>query len=95
MLNLEGRHRTLVVQILSKYPYNFYVFGSRVKEKAGRFSDLDLFCYEQIPIAHLVHLQEEFEESDLPFKVDIICSGDCDASFRDSILGDLTPIGRE
>jgi len=31
MIQLEKRHWKIIQQILSKYPYQFYAYGSRVK----------------------------------------------------------------
>jgi predicted nucleotidyltransferase len=49
MLNIEPRHLEIVKAILSKYNYEFYIFGSRITDKAKKFSDLDLF-YKDIVI---------------------------------------------
>ncbi|CAG8821255.1 1131_t:CDS:2 [Gigaspora margarita] len=59
-------------QLLVKYPYRFYAYGSRVKGTARKFSDLDLCYQENIPENILSHLREDFEESNLPFKVDLV-----------------------
>ena len=49
MIQIENRHQVILWQILSKYPYQFYAYGSRVKGTARKFSDLDL-CYQaEIP----------------------------------------------
>ena len=44
MIKIEEKDFRLLKQILSKYPYQFYTYGSRVKGTARQFSDLDL-CY--------------------------------------------------
>ena len=51
-----------------------WAFGSRVKGKARPYSDLDLAVLGEQPLALSVRadLAEEFSESDLPFKVDIV-----------------------
>ena len=50
------------------------VFGSRITGNAKKFSDLDLVIMGDDPVEASVHadLAEDFRESDLPFKVDII-----------------------
>ena len=45
MPQLELRQQQIVREILSKYPYSFYAYGSRVKGNARKLSDLDL-CYQ-------------------------------------------------
>lgn len=49
-----------------------WAFGSRAMWKAKKFSDLDLALIgrEPLPIEKLLTLQEDFAESDLPYKVD-------------------------
>jgi uncharacterized protein len=72
MLQLESRHQKIVQQILAKYPYKFYAYGSRVKGNARKLSDLDLCYQENIPDATAFQIEEEFKESDLPFIVDLV-----------------------
>ncbi len=73
---LKENELEIIQKILSPYHklYNIYVFGSRIKGNHRKFSDLDL-CFiseKEMPLLHLGNLTEEFEESNLPFKVDII-----------------------
>jgi uncharacterized protein len=72
MLQLEEKHRKIVQQILSKYSYQFYAYGSRVKGSARYLSDLDLCYQENIPDAIAFQIEEEFKESDLPFFVELV-----------------------
>lgn len=88
-MHIEPRHELIVLQILKKYPFTFYAFGSRAKGKPKKFSDLDLCFIENIPGNVLSHIDEDFEESDLPYKVDVINWNSCDESFKNLIRGDL------
>jgi uncharacterized protein len=72
MIQLENRHQEIILSILSKYPYKFYAYGSRVKNQAKKYSDLDLCFYGEISLNVLSHIEEDFEESNLPFKVDLV-----------------------
>jgi len=49
MLQIEKRHLEILQSILTKYPYSFYAYGSRVKGTAHRFSDLDICYQEEMP----------------------------------------------
>jgi predicted nucleotidyltransferase len=51
-----------------------WVFGSRAKKTRKPFSDLDLAIDAASPLAYstLVNLKNDFEESDLPYKVDVV-----------------------
>jgi len=86
MINIEDRHLKILKSILAKYDYNFYVFGSRITDKAKKFSDLDLLYFDDIDDKIIAKLQEEFEESDLPYKVDLVNYNLCDESFK-KIIG--------
>jgi len=90
MLQLEERHQKIVYQILSKYPYHFYAYGSRAKGTARRLSDLDICYQEGIPDAIAFQIEEEFKESDLPFVVELVSWKDMRSEFRELIKNDLT-----
>ena len=92
MIQLKKSHQKIVKDILAKYPYNFYVFGSRVTHQAKPLSDLDLCFFDKIPWNVQAHIDEDFEESDLPYKVDLIDANRCSPSFYAQIKNDLLPI---
>ena len=92
MLQMKTRHWEMVKNILGKYPHRFYVYGSRVKGNAKKFSDLGLCFQEKIPWNVLGHIQEDFEESNLPFKVDLVNWEWMSADFKKLIKDGLTPI---
>lgn len=60
-----------VLTILKKYPYTFYAYGSRTKGKSRPTSDLDICFIETIPLNVQSHIEEDFEESSLPFQVEV------------------------
>jgi predicted nucleotidyltransferase len=84
-LNIEKKHRGIVTKILSKYEYSFFVFGSRAKAQCKKLSDLDLFYIEEIPQKIITMIEEEFEDSDLPYKVDLVNYNTCDRDFKERI----------
>jgi uncharacterized protein len=89
-LDLEDRDRAIIEDILKKYPYSFYAFGSRVSGKNKKtLSDLDLCFFDSI--SHVVQqkIQTNFEESDLPYKIDLIDWSFCSEEFRHLIMSDL------
>lgn len=51
-----------------------WIFGSRINNKARQYSDLDLLIKAKtpLPLQTLYHLSEDFSESSLPFKVDLV-----------------------
>lgn len=62
--------------ILSKHVRDceVFVFGSRAKGTNKPYSDLDLAvrCGGEIEFSRMNRLQEDFENSTLPFRVDVI-----------------------
>lgn len=92
MVQLKNKHQVIVHSILAKYPYQFYAYGSRAKKQAQEYSDLDLCYYEEIPWNILSHLSEDFEQSDLPFKVDLVYWEWMSPEFQEMIKEDLVLI---
>jgi predicted nucleotidyltransferase len=84
-LALSAKDLHIIKDVLRKYPYKFYAFGSRVSGKHKKFSDLDLFYKEPIPLAIIADLEHNFAESDLPFKVDIVDWHNCSNEFQQLI----------
>ncbi|MBZ0272070.1 nucleotidyltransferase domain-containing protein [bacterium] len=62
-------------------------FGSRVNGTARRFSDLDLALVgaDKIDWRRIMRLKEDFEYSDLPFRVDVIDWNASSETFREII----------
>jgi len=91
MIFLSPKEQEIVKNILAKYPYNFFVFGSRVKGTHRQFSDLDL-GYRAIPERIIALIEGDFEESDLPIKVDFVNLDRCSPEFLKYIEKDLIPL---
>ncbi|MDX1921054.1 MAG: nucleotidyltransferase domain-containing protein [Candidatus Caenarcaniphilales bacterium] len=89
-IDLQPAHRQYVEKILSEaglLEYTF-VFGSRAQGKAKKYSDLDLLIKspEKIEYKALLNLKEEFEESNLPFKVDIVDWHGLTSAFKEEFM---------
>ena len=78
--------------ILRKHVPNqeIWAFGSRIKGTARRYSDLDLAIMTDRPLPIAIHgaMQEDFAESNLPFRVDILDWATTQVSFRRVIESD-------
>lgn len=75
--SLSGDEKTAVMEILRMHlPDNarVYVFGSRATGECKPWSDLDLVIDAQnaIPLALIARIAEAFDESSLPWKVDLV-----------------------
>ena len=71
-LQIAKQDYQILSRILKSYPYQFFAYGSRVKGTARKFSDLDLCYQENIPSYKVVEIEEKLEESDLPFRVELV-----------------------
>lgn len=92
MLKTEAKHLKIIKTILANYPYKFYAFGSRVSGEPRKLSDLDLCFFDDIPFNVRAHIEEDFEQSDLPYKVDLVDFNLTDQSFKEKIKSDLIVI---
>lgn len=76
MIDLTDAQLETVLTILEELVPNceVRVFGSRIKGTAAKYSDLDLVCVgeEKLAFRALSKISDAFEESDLPFRVDIL-----------------------
>lgn len=91
-LHIEQRHLDMIMQIIEQYDYSFFAFGSRVTGKNKKFSDLDLFYLDEIPNKVILELEEAFEESDIPFTIDLVNFNKCDSDFQDIMLRNYVSI---
>ena len=92
IIDLRTDHWTIVQDILKAHVPDREVlaFGSRATWTAKEYSDLDLALVgdESLPCELIATLSDEFGESDLPFKVDLVDVAQIDEQFRHSILRD-------
>ncbi len=89
MINIASEDLNTIRSILEKASINFYIYGSRVKGTSSKFSDIDI-CYKE-PLSKELkwQLQEDLENSNLPFKVDLVDYNKCSEDFQKLIEKDL------
>lgn len=89
MIDVTQAHLETVKRILSEHVPDCEIraFGSRVTGRVKDYSDLDLaiVCRKALDADSLRHLKEAFEESKLPFRVDVLDWDRIPASFRNVI----------
>ena len=76
-IDLSAEHRQIVRKLLAELlpaSAHVWVFGSRATGRARRYSDLDLAIDAGRPLSldEAALLREAFEESDLPYRVDLV-----------------------
>lgn len=95
MINIEKKHLKILNDILKKYPYHFYAFGSRVKGNNRKYSDLDICYKEEIPPNIITEIKEQLEESNLPFRTDLVLWDNLPNSYRELIKDELVPLNQQ
>ena len=87
-IDLTAAQRRTVLALLSRYlpDTTVWAYGSRVKWTSHPASDLDLVAFaEPEQAARVAELQEAFDESSLPFRVDLFVWDEVPESFRKRI----------
>ena len=88
-LTMKPNELQIVGSILARHiPHlEVWVFGSRVKGTQKPFSDLDLavICGQPLSLDLQAALKDDFSESDLPYKVDIVDWATASAAFQERI----------
>lgn len=93
-IKISDKHKKIVTDILRLIldeKTAVYVFGSRSKDTQKEYADLDLAIKSEYKIPQLIldKLHSEFENSLLPYKVDIVDLNDIDSDFYSCIKDDL------
>lgn len=91
-IDIRPEHWAIVWRILQNHvpQYPVWAFGSRARWTAKPYSDLDLAIITDKPLTLDVSasLSDDFSESDLPWKVDILDWATTSESFREMIERD-------
>ena len=89
LIDISPENWQIVREILQRYvpDREVWAFGSRAKWTAKEFSDLDIAIIGDTPlsIALTADMKEAFQESALPFKIDIVDWASITPSFRQVI----------
>lgn len=92
LIDIRPDHLQIVRSILQKHvpQYEVWAFGSRAKWTAKDYSDLDLCIVSDKPLNFSVlgAMAEDFSDSDLPWKVDVVDWATTSESFRKIIERD-------
>ena len=95
-LDLEDRYKEFIINSILKIIPNveIYVYGSRVKGTAVKYSDVDsaLKSGEEIPFDTVLKLKAFFSDSTFPYMVDIIDLNSISENFKNRIQKDLFKI---
>lgn len=94
MINLKKNELDIVIGILKKHVPNFeiFVFGSRYKGNTHKHSDLDLAIKGpgKIDLLLMADIRDDFQNSDLSFRVDLVDFNGISSEFQNVILMNST-----
>ncbi len=85
------KEEKIIKDILRKYPYDFYYYGSRVKGDFTKASDLDILTNE-LSYSELEEIENQFNESRIPYVVNLSLKSNMDEKFYSLIKNDLVKI---
>lgn len=92
LVDLRNDDKEVLDNILARYQYTFYAYGSRVKGCSRKYSDLDLCYFDNIPSMEVMEIKWALEDSDMSIKVSITSVSEFSASFFKSIEKDLVEL---
>lgn len=91
MINLEDQYFTVLKDIIRSYipDSKVILYGSRTKNKCKIYSDIDIAVIGKNKLDEKLKrdMVEAFDESKLPYRVDIVDWFDLDDDFKKIILG--------
>lgn len=95
---LQEKDSELIIKILKSFlknrkPYKVNIFGSRAIGTYKKYSDIDLWIESQPDLNRkdISELSQQFEESDLTIKVDIVTPETVLAEYSEQIKSQLVP----
>lgn len=95
-MDLKTEHRIIVCDILARHlpGREVQLFGSRADGTAKPHSDIDLVIMgnESLPVTTIRILRDAFDDSDLPFQVDLVEWAGTSEEFRKIIAATAVPL---
>lgn len=79
--------RGLILKALNGIAAEVYLFGSSTKGRTRAFSDIDIgiLTKQPVPADFFANLAEAFEESDIPYTVDLVDLRGTSPEFRERV----------
>jgi len=80
----EKKIKETIYSFLDPKKYTVFIFGSRATNKAKKFSDYDIGIIgkKALPWHLLAEIEEAFEESDLPYKIEVVDFANVPRNFK-------------
>lgn len=96
-MDIEARHLEIIKNILKELipTAKVYVFGSRAKDSAKKYSDLDLAIdlnQGKLDLSIMAKLCSVFEQTTIPYKIDIVDLNNISSEFKNNIEPDFVEL---
>ena len=95
---IDKKYLEIIKKILQKSisnkSYKVFIFGSRVMGKNRKFSDIDLGILGTKPLSakEFITIKDKFDESDLPYRVDLVDFSNVSERFKHQALNNIINI---
>ena len=85
--------RAIVHRIVGQFPVRVYLFGSRARGTSRPASDIDIALLPtgDVPNDLVARLRDAFEESTIPYVVDVVDLSRADESLRHRVMREGLP----
>jgi len=86
--------KDILYKYLSKKEYRMFVFGSRASGENSRWSDIDVGVWgeKKMPLEIKFQIEDDLENSDIPYKVDLVDFKNTSKKFRQIALNNFIPL---
>lgn len=98
-IGLNSSEKRIIQEIVQKYlantEFKSFIFGSRATGKGNEFSDVDIGVEgsEPLPVDIKFELEDAFEESDLPYVVEIVDFSKVSDQFKNIAKSKIIELG--
>lgn len=95
MIDLEEKYIKFIKNVVSNHltEYRIFMFGSRVKGTAKKYSDVDIAINSKnLTDKTKLLIEADLENSTIPYEVDVIDLNTISEKFRKNIVNDLVEI---
>lgn len=88
---IERQIKNIIFRFLDRQKYQVFIFGSRATGKSRKFSDYDIGILGKKPVLSedKILIEEALEESDIPYKVEIIDFSSVSDKFKKMALAKI------
>lgn len=72
MFGLSNEVYLKIMDIVKKYKYDFYIFGSRARGNYNKSSDIDIAIYGKLTDKEEFYIRNDFDIINIPYTVDLV-----------------------